>query len=112
MSSIFSFFTSLLAKISNFAAWLLQSFKQLFLDIWNIFTDLLCWFVESILSIALTALNAVSIPFNPQSYYSLIPAQTADVLGYIGFPNAVGIIVSGLVIRFTLQTIPFVRWGS
>lgn len=112
MSSIFLFFTSLLAKISNFAEWLLQCFKQVFVDIWNMLTDLLCWFVDSILSIAVTALNAVSIPFNPQTYYSLIPAQTADVLGYIGFPNAVGIIVSGLAIRFTLQTIPFVRWGS
>jgi hypothetical protein len=34
------------------------------------------------------------------------------VMGYIGVPQGAAIVVSGLIIRFTLQTIPFVRWGS
>jgi hypothetical protein len=33
-------------------------------------------------------------------------------MGYIGAPQAISIVVAALVIRFTLQTIPFVRWGS
>lgn len=112
MAGIFQFFTSLLAKIANFAKWLLLCLKQVFVDVWNVLTDLICWGFEGILSIAIGALSAIAIPFNPQTYYSMIPPEVANMLGYIGVPQAIGIIVSGLVIRFFLQTIPFVRWGS
>ena len=33
------------------------------------------------------------------------------MLGYVGVPQAITLIVSALVVRFLLQTIPFVRWG-
>lgn len=112
MSGIFQFFTSILAKVVNFAKWLLLCFKQVFVDIWNMLTDLFCWLFESILAIAIGALDAIAIPFNPQTYYNMIPSDVANMLGYIGIPQALSIIVAGLVIRFLLQTIPFVRWGS
>lgn len=112
MSGIFSFFTAFFAKIASFSQWILLCVKQIFVDVWNVFTDLFCWFFESILSIAVLALNSISIPFNPQSYYNLIPPEAANMLGYVGVPQAIGIIVTGLILRFTLQTIPFVRWGS
>lgn len=112
MGGIFQFFSSLLAKISAFAQWLILAFKQVFVDIWNMFTDLVCWLFEGLLGIATAALDSINIPFDPQTYYALIPAQTANMLGYIGLPQAIGIVVSGLLIRFFLQTIPFVRWGS
>lgn len=112
MGGIFQFFTAILAKVVNFAKWLLLCFKQVFVDIWNMLTDLLCWSFESVLGIAIGALDAIAIPFNPQTYYNMIPAGAANMLGYIGVPQALGIIVAGLVIRFLLQTIPFVRWGS
>lgn len=112
MSGIFQFFTTLLSKIVNFAKWLLAVFKQIFVDAWHVVTDLMCWTFESTLSIAIGALNAIAIPFDPQNYYSMIPPEAANMLGYIGLPQAISIIVAGLVIRFLLQTIPFVRWGS
>ena len=112
MSGIFQFFTSILAKVANFAKWLLLCVKQVFVDIWHVLTDLLCWSFESVLAVAIGALNAIAIPFNPQTYYSMIPPEAANMLGYIGIPQALSIIVAGLVIRFLLQTIPFVRWGS
>lgn len=112
MSGVFQFFTAILAKVVNFAKWILLCFKQIFIDVWNILTDLICWSFEAVLGIAVGALNAIAIPFNPQTYYGMIPPEAANMLGYIGIPNAIGIIVSGLVIRFLLQTIPFVRWGS
>lgn len=112
MSGIFQFFTSLLAKISNFAKWFLSVFKQVFVDCWNMLTDLFCWLIESLLTVAVSSLDMIAIPFNPQTYFSLIPPELANVMGYIGVPQGAAIVVSGLTIRFFLQTIPFVRWGS
>lgn len=112
MAGIFQFFTALLGKVAKFAEWLILCVKQVFVSLWHILTDLFCWGFESLIGVAIAALNAISIPFDPQTYYSMIPADVANMLGYIGIPQALGIIVSGLVIRFLLQTIPFVRWGS
>lgn len=112
MAGIFQFFTAILSKFANFAKWLLLCINQVFVDIWNMLTDLLCWSFEAVLAIAIGALDAIAIPFNPQTYYNMIPADVANMLGYIGIPQALSIIVAGLVIRFLLQTIPFVRWGS
>ena len=112
MAGIFQFFTSLLKKIVGFAEWLLLLVKQLFIDAWNVVTDVFCWLLDGFLSIAVSALQAISVPFDPQTYYSMIPPEVAIMLGYIGVPQALSMIVAALVIRFTLQTIPFVRWGS
>ncbi|MDU9400808.1 DUF2523 family protein [Pseudomonas sp. zfem003] len=112
MQGVFNFFTALLAKIANFAKWLLAVFKQVFVDIWNILTDNVCWIFDQSLDVAVAALSVISAPFNPQTYYALIPADVANILGYIGIPQCLSIIVASLVVRFTLQTIPFVRWGS
>ncbi|TAJ26510.1 MAG: DUF2523 domain-containing protein [Nitrospirae bacterium] len=42
----------------------------------------------------------------------VIPDQYAWVLGATGMSQALAIIAGAMVTRFTLQTIPFVRWGS
>lgn len=112
MGSVFRFFSALLQKIADVCAWILAVFKQIFVDAWNIVTDIICWSFDQILSIAAGALNAINVPFNPQTYYSMIPAETAQILGYIGISQAFAMIVASLVIRFLLQTVPFVRWGS
>ncbi len=112
MEAIGRFFTAILAKFVNAAQWLLAVFKQIFIDLWNIATDAICWLFEGLLSIAVSALNAIDAPFDPQTYYSLIPPETVQMMGAIGVTQAITIVVGALVIRFTLQTIPFVRWGS
>ena len=112
MAGVFQFFSALLAKFAAFAQWLILCFKQVFVDCWNILTDLVCWAFESSLSVASSALSAIETPFDPATYYSMIPPDTANMLGVIGIPQALSIVVASLVIRFVLQTIPFVRWGS
>ncbi|MEZ3137140.1 DUF2523 family protein [Stutzerimonas kunmingensis] len=112
MEAIGRFFTAILAKFVNGAQWLLSVFKQIFIDLWNIATDAICWLFEGLMSIAVGALNAIETPFDPQTYYSLIPPETVQMMGAIGVTQAITIVVGALVIRFTLQTIPFVRWGS
>ncbi|MNF67290.1 hypothetical protein D3C84_490990 [compost metagenome] len=112
MAGIFQFFTSLLAKVAQFAAWLLSVVERVFLDLWNMVTDLFCWLLEGVLAIAIGALDAIDPGFDPQSYYAMLPAETINMLGYIGFTQAMVIVVGALIARFLLQTIPFVRWGS
>jgi len=112
MAGIFQFFTTILARIAEFASWILAVVKRVFLDLFVFVQDCFCWLLDSILALAIGALNIIEIPFNPATYYALIPAEVGSVLGYIGIPQALSIIVSALVVRFLLQTIPFVRWGS
>ena len=112
MAGVFQFFTALLAKVVNFAKWLALVVAQVFKDLWNMVTDVFCWALDSVLGLAASALNAIDIPFNPGTYYAMIPPETASILGLIKLPQAISIIVAALVIRFILQTIPFVRWGS
>lgn len=112
MAGIFQFFGSLLNKITGFAGWLLKVFVQVFKDIWNMATDMVCWVFDSLLGIAVAAISAIDAPFDPQTYYAMIPPDVANMLGVIGVPQALSMIVTALVIRFTLQAIPFVRWGS
>lgn len=112
MAGIFRFFSAILEKVANFAKWLLAVFKQVFADLWNIITDLGCWGFDALLGIAIGTLNAIAIPFDPSTYYAMIPADAANMLGLVKIPQAIAIIVAALVIRFALQTIPFVRWGS
>jgi hypothetical protein len=107
-----SFFTFLLSKISGLAGWFLGVFKQIFTDLWNVVTDMFCWVLDSVLALATSILNTISVPFDPSSYYSLIPSDAANMLGLIGIPQAISMIVASLLIRFLLQLIPFVRLGS
>lgn len=112
MGAIFEFFTALLAKISAVASWLLAVVKRVFDDLWNIVTDVACWVLEGALGVASSALSAIDAPFDPQTYYGLIPPELGNMLGVIGVTQALTMIVAALLIRFLLQTIPFVRWGS
>jgi len=112
MAGIFQFFTSLLKKFTDLCAWFLSVFKQVFIDLWNMISDLVCWFFESALALASGALSAIDVPFNPQTYYALVPPEASQMLGYIGITQALTLVVASLLIRFSLQTIPFVRWGS
>jgi hypothetical protein len=44
--------------------------------------------------------------------FSTIPTQYAWLLGSTGIAESLTIIATALGIRFLLQSVPFVRWGS
>ena len=46
------------------------------------------------------------------SLLPLLPDEVKAVMACLGFSAAISIRVTSLTIRFMLQTIPFVRWGS
>ncbi|MGH8645745.1 MAG: DUF2523 family protein, partial [Gammaproteobacteria bacterium] len=92
MSGIFRFFTSLLAKISAFAEWLLSVIAEVFKSVWLMLTDSVCWLFEGLLAVATGALASIDTPFNPATYYAMIPPEVGNMLGVIGIPQAISII--------------------
>lgn len=112
MSKILSAIFGFISK--NPAFWISVIFV-VFLSAFDFGQDLACWIFEEILTLITYILGALPINagmFNPQQYVSSLPAEVVNVIVLIKMPQALGIIVAALVIRFALQLIPFVRLGS
>lgn len=109
-----SFFTMLFAKIAAVIQWFAALFVAIFVAIWDVLTDLICWVFEGFFDIAISAANSVDISGieNSLGVFADLPPELVNVLGLVGFGQAMGIIGTALVIRFVLQLIPFVRLGS
>jgi len=73
-----------------------------FTDVWKAGWDSVLGVADSVLVSLGT--GSLSTP--------IIPVQYTWVLGATGMSQAVAIIASAMLVRFTLQSIPFVRWGS
>jgi len=88
---------------------------RLLLSLVTILEDFFIWSLEQLLSVGELLLNSVGSLMSGldiASYFSLIPPETAYYLNILGVSQALGMIATCLGIRFLLQLIPFVRWGS
>jgi len=88
---------------------------QLILSIFDMLKDLFIFVIESLMDIGLLFLDGVGAlmdGLNIAQYWAFLPAETAHTMSLIGLSEAMGMIVTCLTVRFLLQTIPFVRWGS
>lgn len=102
--------------------WLVELFNivmsfiySLFLSIPQLFKDLFFWIVDQLLLVMKWAADMVLALFAPidvSQYLTAIPSNVAWVFMTIGLPNCLLIIGTAIVIRLTLQLIPFVRLGS
>ncbi|MDW6004440.1 DUF2523 family protein [Vibrio mangrovi] len=88
---------------------------SVFLDVWNFLVDIFCFLFETIFNVVIslvsglgTALSSVSVP----QYLTFLPESMLNVMSIVGINEASVIIVTALIIRFTLQLIPFIRLGS
>ena len=90
--------TALLNLIYCFLMDMIASFK----DVW-----LLGW--DSVLSPVDTLLSAVG---TGSLVVPVIADQYAWMLGATGMSQALAILAGAMGVRFLLQSIPFVRWGS
>jgi hypothetical protein len=108
-----SFFTTLFAKIAAVITWFSDLFVAIFVSLWDILRDAATWFFEQGLTLASTAVGSLSLSgINANLNYGSIPSNVMLVMSCIGLGQALSIITAALVIRFTLQLIPFVRLGS
>lgn len=102
--------------------WLAETWNEfvdfmysLVLTVFDILKDFFFWILEQIFDLVLHLLDGLGSLFSGldiAQYISAIPPGTAHIMSQIGFSTAMGMIVTSLTIRFFLQLIPFVRFGS
>jgi len=79
------------------------------------FKDMLFWCLDQLFGFAISLLDLAGDGLgglNPLSYIDAIPDSTKYIMQLVGFNECMSMIVTALIIRFVLQLIPFVRWGS
>lgn len=108
------FFSALLAKLSASLAWIGDLFAASLVAVYAVFKDGFTWVFDSLLGVAVSALSAVDVSSIAQytSGARNLPAEILNVLALLGVGEACAIIAAALLIRMTLQLIPFVRLGS
>ena len=90
--------TAMLNLIYCFLMDMIQSFR----DIWVVGWDSVLSSVDAL--IAAVGTGELTVPTIANEY--------AWLLGATGMSQAIAIIAGAMGVRFLLQTIPFVRWGS
>jgi hypothetical protein len=88
---------------------------QLVLSVFDMLKDLFYWLMEQLFTVGILILEGVGSLISGLSvaqYISALPSQTAHTMSIIGISEAMGMVITCLGIRFLLQLIPFVRWGS
>lgn len=109
-----SFFTMLLAKISAALAWIGDLLVAVFAALSFLLKDAFTWVFESVIGVAVSGVSSIDVSsITPYvSGAGNLPVQILNVLSLLGVAQAVSIITAALLIRMTLQLIPFVRLGS
>lgn len=107
-------FSMLLAKLAAIAGWFGDLFVAVFVALWDIFRDVAAWVFEQVLSVAVLAVNGVSLDALTTNLpaFGEIPAQAMLVMSAIGLGQALAMIAASIGIRLVLQLIPFTRLGS
>ena len=90
--------TAILQMIYCFLLDMIASFK----DIWLIGWDSILGPVDALL--ASVGTGSLTVP--------VIADQYAWLLGATGLSQAIAILAGAMGVRFLLQSVPFVRWGS
>ena len=89
---------AILSMIYCFLLDMIASFRDVGIEGW-----------DSVLSVLDTTLSAIG---TGGLALPVIPAEYTWVLGATGMSQALTIVAGAMGVRFLLQTVPFVRWGS
>lgn len=85
-----------------------------FKKLWELLTDLVCWALDGILGLIVSAVGALDVS-GLDSYTASVgevPAEIMNVMQMAGLGTASQIIIAAIGIRLVLQLIPFTRLGS
>ena len=102
-------------KIAAIFSWIVEAVKSIFEGFLLLLKDFFLWIVDQIFTFTGTILYTASWDFsvfNPAAYIAGLPPEIMNMLALVRVPEALAIIISALIIRVTLQLIPFVRLGS
>ena len=103
-----SYFDSLIA-------WILVQIGAVFSGLWDLLTDFFIYVLDKLFDLVTYIVSSMTWDFTgfyPVQYYNALPSSLTSVFNLLGVPTALAMIVAALTIRFVLQMIPFVRWGS
>ncbi len=101
--------------LDSFLAWVLETIQSVFVGVWEMLKDVLFFAVDSIFLLVIYIVNGIAWSFgdfNPTQYWNALPPEILNTANLVGVPIAVSMIVAALGIRFVIQMIPFIRWGS
>lgn len=114
MQSLLNFLDAIYNWLADGLTWLLNLAGRVITAIKDILVDVACWVLDQFLTIAQSALGALDFSaFSTfAGYWNLLPAETVNFLGLIGFGYAMSIVIAAILIRLVLQLIPFTRLGS
>ena len=90
--------TAILQLIYCFLLDMIASFRDVGIESW-----------DSVLGVLDTTLSAIG---TGGLVLPVIPAEYTWMLGATGMSQALTIVAGAMGVRFLLQTVPFVRWGS
>lgn len=102
------------AVVVAFVKWIGSLFVAVFTALWDVVRDFGAWCLDQLMQVVVAALGAIDVSAMQQAgqWWSLLPAEVLNMLGLIGFGEAMAIIAAAIVIRLGLQLIPFTRLGS
>jgi hypothetical protein len=111
------FFTALLAKFTAVASWVGSLFVAVFSSFWLLITDFFCFMLEACFKLVQVVLNSLPGPdsftlFNPAQYISGLPPDLVNMIGLCRVGECLAILLAAILIKLTLQIIPFTRLGS
>lgn len=115
MEGLFSFFTWIAGWLGGLLQWVVDLFEGMFEGVWLMLKDFVIFIIETLLNLVVVAVGSFSLDFsafNPGTYISGLPSEVTNILGLVGIPEAVAMIITALGIRFLLGLIPFVRVGG
>jgi hypothetical protein len=112
-----AFFSAILGKVVALAVWIGKLFVAVFASIWDVLTDLVVWVFIGIFKLTQTVLDGLPGTadfqlFNPANYIAGMPAEFTNMLALCRVGECFAIILAAILIKLTLQIIPFTRLGS
>lgn len=100
-------------KLNDIVTWFGDMFVAVFVALWDILKDIICWLFESLFQLVITALNQLDLSaLDGFNGWGSLPSEMINILMLMGLHQAIGIVLAAGAIRLILQLIPFVRLGS
>lgn len=119
INAVKTYVISIFESIGKFVEYCGEVVVAVFKAGWDFITDSFVWLFESVFKLASDLIKNVtedlgisSLISKVEMLWSYIPSEVSQVLSTIGISSALGIVVTGMLIRMALQLIPFVRLGS
>lgn len=112
-SSFIDYVVWLKDTLTTLVKFFLDLIVKVFEAVWDMLTDLICWIIENILDLVISAVKAIDFDgLSGLAPASALPAEILNVMSLCGVGTAVGIITTAIGVRLALQLIPFTRLGS